>query len=235
MQNNDKGGIFEAVSVTSLGEEVYRRLRQAIVDGDLAPGEHLVETALARHMHVSRTPVRDALHQLVAEGLVVSDGVRGLVVARISLENIEHAYVLRESLEGLAARLAAQHQRPDLLRRLQDALRVMEHGRCTAQEFDEAHSCFHDTIAEMSDNPYLIKALADLQGFRTRMVSLDWVAKSRVHVSVPEHRRIFEAIEMRNPTIAEEEAQRHVRTTREGLLNRLQGHAGTHSRAENGL
>jgi DNA-binding GntR family transcriptional regulator len=232
MEFNDKNSIFEAVSVTSLGEEVYRRLRQAIVDGDLAPGERLVETALARSMQVSRTPVREALHHLTAEGLVVADGIRGLIVARISVENIEHAYVLRETLEGLAARLAAQHQRPDLLRQLQDALRVMEYDRCPPDEFDAAHARFHDTLAAMSDNPYLIKALADLQGFRTRMVSLDWVAKSRVRISVPEHRRIFEAIEMRNPAAAEDEARRHVRTTREGLLRRLQGQVDPRPRGD---
>lgn len=91
------------------------------------------------------------------------------------------------------------------------------------QAFDRAHSQFHDTIAAMTENPYLIQALKALEGFRTRMVSLDWIAKKRVQASVPEHRRIFEAIEMRDPDLAEERARAHVRSTRDGLLKRLMG------------
>lgn len=215
--------ISDPIVVTSLGEEVYRRLKQAIVDGDIVPGTRLVETTLASDMNVSRTPVREALQHLTADGLVAQDGSRGLIVARTSVENVQHAYVLREALEGLAARLATQHERPDLLRILDESLRTMEHGVDDATEFDRAHSTFHDTIAEMSGNPFLVQALAGLQGFRTRMVQLDWVAKKRVHTSVPEHRRIFEAIELRNADLAEEIARVHVRTTRDALLRRLKG------------
>lgn len=213
---------MEPITITSRGEEVYRRLKQAIVDGDLAPGSRLVEATLASNLSVSRTPVREALQHLASDGLVGPDGSRGLIVARTSLENVKHAHVLRETLEGLAARLAAQHQRPDLLRVLADSLRAMEHGLEDASKFDETHSRFHDTIAEMTENPFLIQALAGLVGFRTRMVSLDWVTKKRVKMSVPEHRRIFEAIEMRDQETAEAHARAHVRTTRDGLLRRLQ-------------
>lgn len=213
--------VFEPINVMSLGEEVYRRLKQAIVDGDLTPGSRLVEATLASDMNVSRTPVREALQHLVADGLVTPDGSRGIIVARTSLENVEHAYALREVLEGLAARLAAQHRRPDLLRVLADSLRMMESGIEDAAEFDRYHSMFHDTIAEMTENPFLIQSLSSLQGFRTRMVTLHWVTKKRVLTSVPEHRRIFEAIELREADVAEEYAKEHVRQTRDGLLRRL--------------
>ncbi len=216
--------ILEPVSVTNIGEEVYRRLKHAVIDGDLAPGSRLVESTLAQQMGVSRTPVRDALRQLLNEGLAAPDGSRGLIVARLSVENVQHAYVLRENLEGLAARLASSHQRPDLLRELAETLRAMEHqSMVDVQAFDRAHSQFHDTIAALTENPYLIQALKALEGFRTRMVSLDWIAKKRVQASVPEHRRIFEAIEMRDPELAEERARAHVRSTRDGLLKRLMG------------
>lgn len=229
VNSQEKNGIFEPVNVTSLSEEVYRRLKQAIMDGDLTPGNRLIETAIAANMQVSRTPVREALQRLVADGLVSPDGSRGLIVARLSVENVQHAYTLREALEGLAARLAAQHKRPDLLRKLNQSLRTMEHGVDDPSEFDKAHSAFHDTIAEMTENPYLIQALSNLQGFRTRMVSLDWVAKQRVKTSIPEHRRIFEAIELRDSDAAEQLARRHVRTTREGLLKRLRGTLDIHT------
>ncbi|NMP22717.1 GntR family transcriptional regulator [Sulfobacillus harzensis] len=209
------------VTVTTTAEEVYRRLKHAITDGDLSPGTRLVEAALAKQLGVSRTPVREALQRLSQDGLAASDGSRGLIVARLSIENIAHAYVLRETLEGLAARLAASHQRPDLLEDLSQSLRHMEHDAVDAAAFDAAHSRFHDTIAEMSGNPYLIQALKNLEGFRTRMVTLDWVARNRVRISVPEHRLIFEAIEMRDSELAEHYARLHVSKTREGLMKRL--------------
>ncbi len=223
MEQHSTDNILQPVTITSTGEEVYRRLRQAILDGDLSPGTRLVESSVAQQMAVSRTPVREALKRLVTDGLVTADGSRGLIVARLSVENIEHAYILREALEGLAARLAAGHQRPDLLERLGQSLRVMEHEVDDVVTFDQAHSLFHDTIAELSGNPYLIQTLKSLEGFRTRMVSLDWVAKKRVLTSVPEHRPIYEAIQMRDPDLAEQCARNHVRKTREGLMGRLRG------------
>ena len=219
----DHSGILSPITITSLGEEVYRRLKQAIVDGDLAPGERLVESTLAGSLNVSRTPVREALRRLTSEGLVAADGSRGLIVARTSVENVAYAYDLREVLEGYAARLAAQHHRPDLFAILAESLFSMERGFSDAAQLDHHHSRFHDTIAAMAENPFLVHALANLERFRTRMVTLDWITKARVAASIPEHRRIFEAIERRSPDEAEERARAHVRATREGLLQRLKG------------
>lgn len=220
---HDSGrGVLEPVRVVSTSEEVCRRLRQAIMDGDISTGTRLVERHLAEQLEVSRTPVREALKTLMAEGLVVADGHRGLIVARLSIENVVHAYVLRETLEGLAARLAAADQGSSLLERLSWITNRMEHPGIDAASIDSLHSEFHDTLAEMSGNPYLVQALGALKAFRTRMVSLGWVATQRVSTSVPEHRKILEAIEMHDADLAERMARDHVRRTREGLVRRLQ-------------
>lgn len=223
MDHTSIGGILQPVTVSNTTDEVYRRLRQAISDGDLPPGTRLVENTLAQNMKVSRTPIREALQRLAAEQFVSADGSRGLIVARLSVDNVRHAYTLRATLEGLAARLATEHERPDLLAKLDVCLRVIEKPPQDPHEFDAAHSLFHDTIAEMSGNPYLIHTLKGLEAFRTRMVSLDWVTRRRVATSVPEHRQIFEAIELRDADLAEARAKEHVYRTRDGLLNRLSG------------
>jgi len=215
--------ILQPITIVSTSEEVYRRLKQAIVDGDLAPGTRLVERVLAENMNVSRTPVREALQRLSTDGLVTSDRTQKLIVARLSIENVEQAYTLREVVEGLAARLAAHHQRPDLLQNLEFSLQTMEESPRDSATLDHAHSLFHDIIAEMSGNPYVIQTLAGLEAFRTRMVSLDWITQQRVKASLPEHRLIFEAVEMRNADLAEERARAHVRTTQAGLIRRLKG------------
>ena len=219
----DHRDILSPIMITSLGEEVYRRLKQAIVDADLSPGERLVESTLARDLNVSRTPIREALQRLTNDGLVAADGSRGLIVSRNSIENVAQAYDLREVLEGYAARLAAQHHRPDLFSVLAESLYSMEQGLADPADFDYHHSKFHDTIAEMTENLFLVHALSNLERFRTRMVTLDWITKARVKASIPEHRLIFEAIEKRDPDDAEKRARAHVRATREGLLQRLKG------------
>ncbi len=213
---------LEPIVAQSVAEEVYQRLRQAIVDGDLSPGQRLIERTIADSLQVSRTPVREALKQLTTEGLVCMDGHRGLIVVRLSIEFIRQAYQTREVLEGLAARLAAQcRYDPEDMAKLERALAAMESRSLSNKEFDTVHATFHDTIAIMAGNSYVIRYLQDLEVFRTRMVSLEWISKNRVYASFPEHRTIVQAIREGQPDQAEELARLHVVKTRESLINRL--------------
>src|ERR1700688_252601 len=93
-------------------EAVYRALRDGIVHGNLAPGERLRSDALAQEMQVSRTPVREALRKLEAEGLVAHAGSR-LVVRAFSEQDLTEQFYVREALEGMAARLCGQKQSTD--------------------------------------------------------------------------------------------------------------------------
>ena len=219
---------FEPIVAQSVAEEVYQRLHQAILEGELSPGQRLIERSLAESLQVSRTPVREALKQLTAEGLVCVDGHRGLIVVRLSIEFIEQAYQTREVLEGLAARLAAQNRYdPEDMDKLERARARMELTSFSYKEFDRAHATFHDTIAIMSGNSYVIRYLQDLEVFRTRMVSIEWITKDRVYASLPEHRMIVEAIREGQPEEAEKQARLHVANTRDSLINRLWADSST--------
>ncbi|HEY3058083.1 MAG TPA: GntR family transcriptional regulator, partial [Chloroflexota bacterium] len=88
-------------------ERVYRSLRDQILTGALAPLTRLVELQVAHQFAVSRTPVREALKRLIAEGMVVGDPQRGMVVRDVDPAEVEDIYIIREVLDGLAARLAA--------------------------------------------------------------------------------------------------------------------------------
>ena len=92
-----------------LGQDAYGRIRAAIRAGTLAPGLRLTETDLAARFGVSRTPVRQAIARLEAEGLLTHAPRRGLTVTRPDHAQVVELYVMREILEGAAARLAAQH------------------------------------------------------------------------------------------------------------------------------
>ena len=91
------------------GEAAYQHIRSAIQAGRLKSGERLREIDLAKQIGLSRTPIREALSRLEAEGLVAHDATRGVVVAELDYSMVTELYYMREVLEGTAARLAAQH------------------------------------------------------------------------------------------------------------------------------
>ena len=93
-------------------ELVYRRFKDQIISGDLAPGSRLIELNIAADFGVSRTPVREALKRLAAENLVLADPARGMIVHAPDAGEIEDVFVVREALDGLAARLAAHRITP---------------------------------------------------------------------------------------------------------------------------
>src|SRR5262249_41724470 len=100
---------LKRVEADTTADGVYEVLRQCIVEGDFAPGQRLLSDALATELKVSRTPVREALRKLEAEGLVEASGRAGLTVRAISEEDLSELFYVREALEGMAARLAAEN------------------------------------------------------------------------------------------------------------------------------
>src|SRR3954464_13201192 len=93
----------------SRSDLVYRKLREAIETGDLKPGQRVMEVEVAAWLDVSRTPVREALRKLEAEGMLAMEPRAGLVVASLTRQAMMELYVMREVLEGTAARLCARH------------------------------------------------------------------------------------------------------------------------------
>lgn len=206
-------------------DAVRETLREAILEGRLLPGQKLSVPELARQMGVSRSPVREAILQLVAEGLAVERTRRGVVVAKLSLRDLGEIYEVREVLEPLAARLAAQRVRPEQLRAmwavLEEQRQAVEAG--DAQHFNQTNQQLHALISQSSGNPRLQRILALLFGemqlaFRT--LSNNPAHTMRGH---QEHRQIVEALEARNPSAAEAAMRVHLTNTRLEIdrLNRL--------------
>jgi DNA-binding GntR family transcriptional regulator len=144
---------------------VYLTLRARFSDGGLAPGERLTEAALAQELGVSRTPVREALGRLLADGLVVPTA-RGVAVAALGREQIEQIYELRAVLEGLAAGQTARRQAAGLMapadvRRIQDAADAVEQAVADgdAKRSARANLAFHRAFGLAPENPFLEDAL----------------------------------------------------------------------------
>ena len=194
----------------SRSQALYEHLRRAIHDGTLRPGERLVEESLAAAAGVSRTPVRETLRRLEAEGLV-EEANRGIVVTSLSDADLLELCAVREVLEGMAASLAAQSRSDFEAKTLEQVLgRMRSH---TEQEDVEAlvalNRIFHETIWKASKNRLLARKLSDLRGMIERMHDPALASMERRHASLLEHQRIVEAVAAGDPARAEEVTREH--------------------------
>jgi DNA-binding GntR family transcriptional regulator len=211
----------------SHGQSAYEALRAMILDGALRPGDALREGAVAARLGVSRTPVRDALQRLVADGLLTRGGPRGLEVSQLDQQQIVEVHALREVLEGMAAQLAARHASEPEIRALRDLVR---HQRDALLESPAVQShlntLFHSGVAQSARNRYLAADLKEMLEASALMAGAGDVPSWRRVAAVDEHERIVDAIELRDGTAAAAVAARHVRATCELRLVLLFGGDG---------
>lgn len=156
-----------------LRDVVFNTLRQAILHGELKPGERLMEIKLAKRLGVSRTPIREAIRMLELEGLVVMIPRRGAAVAQITKQDLEDVLEVRCSLEELAVELACTRMTGIELQKLHKVIEEFEHA-CNTNDVTalaEKDVAFHDIIFEATGNRRLIQLLNNLreQMYRYRL------------------------------------------------------------------
>lgn len=204
-------------------DTVVEILREAIFDGVLQPSTWLREKELAQELSVSRTPVRDALRRLAAEGLVTIVVNQGAMVASMTIEDILEVYAVRENLEGLAAGLAARRRSPEDLERLEEALELM--GRSIADgrtsELASLNLAFHKVIREAAANRLLERFLGQVEHAVRRFGTTTFQVPGRAEEAVEEHGRIVEAIAAGDAEEAERLALDHMRRARELRIRML--------------
>jgi DNA-binding GntR family transcriptional regulator len=201
-----------------LREAVQDAIRAAIVDGRYPPGERLLEDQLAHELDVSRNPVREALQGLASEGFVVIEPRRGARVASISPERAAELFQVREVLEGLAARLAAERRTPQQLAELEA---IVEEGLGRAQagglrDLPELNNRFHVAVLEAAGNAMLSDVLGRLAPVIT-WVYARRIAERSSH-SWREHVRIVEAIAAGDADLAYQRACHHIASARAAYL-----------------
>jgi DNA-binding GntR family transcriptional regulator len=204
-------------------DTVREALRDAILEGDLAPGERLREEELAREFCVSRTPVREALKQLHSEGLVEVSPHQGAVVASLTVEDILAIYVVREALEGVSARLAARRASPEQCSRLLAIIEEMESQAETMSpgQMAELNLRFHAELRKAAGNRYLERFLGQIEHAVRRFGHTTYAYPGRMQTSIAEHRRIVDAVVARNPEQAEALAIHHMQEARQLRLRML--------------
>jgi DNA-binding GntR family transcriptional regulator len=221
---------------TALADTVADKLRSAILDGTLKPGEPLHENSLAQRLAVSRSPIREALIQLQRERLVVGRINHPTVVRRPSPDEIWQVYTIRAALEGIAARWAAEKATPaicrQLTRRAEELNKATRAGetkpdpRVTNLAID-----FHAAIAEAAGSADLEQQLQCLRN-QIKLVmaaGLASLTKRRAEEIHAEHLALIAAISERDGDRAERLASAHIRGARDRLV-----HAGAQAAATNG-
>lgn len=206
-------------------EAVTDALREAILDGVLPPNMWLREDEIAHAFGVSRTPVREALRRLADEGLAVKTANHGTVVAPLSIEDILALYVVREDLEGLAARLAARTCPPRLVDEL-DAIGKRMRDAAGAEDVPtlvRLNLEWHRVLRQASGNTYLDRFLTQVEHAVRRLPVSTFAHPSRAEEVLAEHDAVARAIEGRDADGAERAAREHMHRAREIRLSMILG------------
>ncbi|WP_431282202.1 GntR family transcriptional regulator [Humitalea sp. 24SJ18S-53] len=199
------------------GQEAYARIREAIRDGVLTPGLRLTETDLAASFGVSRTPVRQAIARLEAEGLVTHEARRGLVVTRPDHQQVVELYVMREVLEAAASRLAAQHASGTEIAAMGEIIAAEPALFHDARALAEANQRFHGLLYLAAHNRYLLRSLEQLSANMALLPSLLTIS-GRAEEAHAEHLAILAALRARDGDAAEAASRLHAQAAQRHRL-----------------
>ena len=209
----------DASAGSSLSEDVYWQLRREIVRGELRPNQPLAEIEIAERLNVSRTPVRESMQRLAADGLVISRRRRWLVYEH-SKQEIEEIYEVRLALEGYAARLASQRisdaQAEELAR-----LRGSAAADSRLTERVEHNEIFHNQLITIAGNERLASTLARNRSFAFNRQVASLYTPDDLAVSRDQHTRLVEAVLARDGDAAEQTARGHIQSALEIIIARL--------------
>lgn len=195
-----------------LRDVVFNTLRQAILKGELAPGERLMEIQLAERLGVSRTPIREAIRKLELEGLVLMIPRKGAEVAKISEKSLRDVLEVRRSLEELAIELACQRMTPEAVEELEikqeEFKEAVEQGN--PMEIAETDEAYHDVIYKGTCNDRLVQMINNLreQMYRYR---LEYIKdEDKRQILLLEHDNILRAVRQRKVQEAKEAMREHI-------------------------
>ncbi|WP_379654676.1 GntR family transcriptional regulator [Pseudoxanthomonas sp. UC19_8] len=200
-------------------EEVADTLRQKIYDYALPPGDWIDEPALAQELGISRTPLRESLKLLAAEGLVQIEPGRGARVTRLTLEDLNELFPIMAMLEGRCAYEAVRKIDADGLARLESLHAAMEAAaeRGDMAEFYRNNYLIHEAVQEHAGNPWLIRVTHDLHRILKMHRGRQLLTPGRMAMSLSEHRELMACFRNGDAAEAERTMHRHLLSQGEAL------------------
>ena len=222
--NETEAARGEPIARASLHDELVERLRDMIVEGELAPGDRVPERSLCGRFGVSRTPLREALKVLASEGLLELLPNRGAAVARLTGDDLEEMFPVMGTLEALAGELACARVTEEQLAEIR-ALHyqmVLHHTRGELRQYFRINQRIHELIMEAAGNATLTRMYRSLSGRIRRARYVANMSKARWAQAVEEHEAILEALSARDGARLADILKRHLRnkceTVRESFL-----------------
>jgi DNA-binding GntR family transcriptional regulator len=206
-------------------DKVYSILSKAIFQGDLKPGQRLVESKLAELMKVSRTPIREAIIELEQKGLVVSSPPKGVKVAPLpTKEELIEFYDINSVLRGLAARKAIKNITSKNIKHLEEIINESERflKEDSLKEIARLNLRFHDIIDESSESKELILLLNYVYKKSRERFSEIISQKNRQRKSIEEHKEILKALKEKDEKLVEQLMRRHIENGKEALLQEIE-------------
>lgn len=211
-----------------LKDQAYQLLRKAILSGQLTPGQRLVEAQLAKDLQISRTPIREALHQLQQEALVMSGPGNKLRVATFSTEDAVHLYECRLALEQVSVAAACHQATAGQLRKLQGLVQQAEKladskpSQLLNFQLLDLDYQFHRLLAESSGNPWL-QLMLDQVFDKMMLLRIQTIQQNQNVLDIrTEHSRIYAAIAQRNPEAAVDAIKTHLMAAKVRVVQELQ-------------
>jgi len=203
------------------GAHAYHEMRDAILQGRLKPGQRVMEIELAEWLKVSRTPVREAIRRLEADGMIEHEPRNGLIVARLDRQAVPELYVMREVLEGTAARLCARHASDMEIVELTELVRLEQKLQGGPAALVTHNRRFHEAVHRGAHNRYLVKSLSAVNDSMWLLGRSQMSLPHRAKAALAEHAKLARAIEKRDPEAAETAARSHVLAAQRERLKRL--------------
>lgn len=205
----------------SLADQIFEHLETDILSGKYQRGEILTEAKLCQELGVSRTPVREALRRLSQEH-IIEESTKGSVVIGISERDLEDIFMIRESVEGLAAEIAAKSRTSEQLNELRKTLELQEFylSKMDSEQIKVMDNRFHELIYKACGGITFYDTLEPLhkkiQKYRRAAVN----NKSRATASVEEHKKIFEALADQNCDAARKYATEHIKNAHNHIVRK---------------
>jgi len=192
-----------------LSHQVYEKLKEVIVKGDLAPGTKLTETEVAKRINVSATPVREAFRRLATEGFIKIEPWKGVRVQDLAEREVIETYQCREALEGYACHLAATNMDAEGIKRLRSLLARSKNIK-SANEVVEINLALHNVILEYARNEKLTGMLGLFRNMVMHHRHVTAYIDDRRKQTCKEHEDIVNALEQKDAAQAEKEMRLHV-------------------------
>jgi len=209
---------FAELKQVNLREELVVSIREAILTGQLRPGQRIVEYKVARELGVSQNSVREALIVLEQQGLVTRIANKGAFVTKLSPEAMEQIYLVRVEREALAVKFAKQHMRRLDADRLQQDIEEMRRAAKNADRvaFCRADFEFHQRLWGFSNNPYLVKALVSIVApqFSYLLIQSFSIPPEHLLAVVDRHQQMLDSIKNLSPEPAAAETKGLIRQLR---------------------